>query len=305
MTLGRLMHLPAAALTMPGLTWRKGRRVALGREITDSQDSHWRTPSLQMIESEMPVMDGNHLCVAHILLGIRQDALLTIGQRAAGCIDGLALKPWSMAVRSSSCCDGGVVVLTSAWTTRRLVRSALITALLADEDIHVVLAHLHDAEIHLDRNRRALAALSTGRQSFVRRMLGHRAVYRFAEITVEEDVGPLSSAFTFRFFEADSALARRVHDWFSSAAGHHRWLRVDCVQPDDCALDDLVIRSTRTGQAARSVIVEALRNALGWESDAFAAPVPMKHQTRQPQGPVWPARRVGVWGNPSQDANQP
>ncbi len=292
MTLGRLRYLPAAALTLPGLQWRNGSRAALGRESTVSQDSHWGTPSLQLIESEMPVMDDDHLCVAHILQGVRQDALLTIGQRAAGCIDGLALTPCAMTARSSSCCDGGVVVLTSAWTTRRSVRYALITAILADEDIHLVLTHLHDADLHLTRNRGALAALSAGHKPYFRRLLGHRSVYHFADLTVEEDARALSTTYLVRFFDTDCALARRVHDGFLSAVGQHSWLSVDDGLPEGCELDGLKIRSAHSGRAARGVIVETIRSALGWESDAFTSLL-----ARRSAGDS-NVRHVGVWGSP-------
>jgi len=298
---GRLKYIPGAALTMPGLVWRQGQRATLGREFMGSRDSTSRATPLHLIESLMPLLDGDQLCVAHILQGLRQDALLTIGQRIAAGVDGLALTPVPVTVRSSSCCDGGVVVLTSPWTTRRVVRAALTEALMTDKEVNLVLSHLIDARARQRRNRRALLALHAGLQPAVRRLFGHHSVYRFTEFTVSEDTRALRSVFTLRFFESGSALAHQLHDAFLVAARQHHWLWVDCGLPrpreldadpvEGFEFDGLEVRTTQSGREARSVITQTLSDALGLEREATSAQVSMSSFI-----PEWLTRRTVTWG---------
>ena len=297
---GRLKYIPRAALTMPGLAWRQGQRATLGREFMGSRDSASRAGSLHLIESLMPLMDGEHLCVAHILQGLRQDALLTIGQRMAACVDSLALTPRPVTVRSSSCCDGGVVVLTSPWTARRAVRAALTEALRTDNEVNLVLSHLIDSRARQSRNRRALSALHAGLQPVVRRLLSHHAVYRFTDFTISEDTRALRSVFTLRFFESGSALAHQVHDAFQEAARQHHWLSVDCGLPgtrereadlvEGFEFDGLEVRTTRSGQEARRVITQILGDALGLARAEASVPACTKSLI-----PVWLTRRAAAW----------
>lgn len=297
---GRLKYIPRAALTMPGLAWRQGLRATLGREFIGSRDGPSHYGSLQLIESLMPPLDGVHMCVAHILQGLRQDALLTIGQRMAACVDGLTLTPRPVTVRSSSCCDGGVVVLTSPWTTRRAVRAALTEALRTDNEVNLVLSHLIDSRARQSRNRRALSALDAGLQPVVRRLLGHHAVYRFTELTVAEDTRAMRSVFTLRFFESGSALAHQVHDAFLVAAEQHHWLSVDCGLPgtrereadlvEGFEFDGLEVRTTRSGQEARGVITRILGDALGLVRAEPSVPACAKALI-----PVWISRRAAAW----------